>query len=272
MLLYRLWLLLAVLCISGKVSAQELFVYTEPASNMPAKSVGIRASNWLMNDANAGKINYHFIPELMWGVNRSLMIHAEGFISNRTGGLTTEGGALYVKYRFFSRDKVYQHLRMAVFGRASTNNGDIHQQEIATNGHNTGYQAGLITTQLLHKTALSVTAYYEHALDNFGNNHELPVSTATNAVNYSFSAGRLILPKKYIGYKQTNMNLMVEILGQSQPEQGRHYVDAAPSVQFIFNSQTRVDVGYRFELYSNMLRTAPNGFMIRAEHLLFNVL
>ena len=30
------------LLIAGKTKAQELFVFTEPASNMPAKSLGIR--------------------------------------------------------------------------------------------------------------------------------------------------------------------------------------------------------------------------------------
>jgi hypothetical protein len=48
-------------------------------------------------------------------------------------------------------------------------------------------------------------------------------------------------------------------------------VDLAPAVQFIFNSQTRLDIGYKVQLYSDMQRVAPNGFMIRVEHLLFNV-
>jgi hypothetical protein len=49
------------------------------------------------------------------------------------------------------------------------------------------------------------------------------------------------------------------------------FLDLAPAVQFIFNSQTRLDIGYKFQLYSDMQRVAPNGFMIRVEHLLFNV-
>jgi hypothetical protein len=49
-------------------------------------------------------------------------------------------------------------------------------------------------------------------------------------------------------------------------------MDVAPSVQFIFNSQSRVDIGYRREISSTMLRTAPNGFFIRLEHNFFNAL
>lgn len=262
---------LLVCCFINSVQAQELFVYTEPASNMPAKTVGIRASNWIMQDDYANKINYHFIPEIMWGANKHLMLHVEGYFSNRTGGFAAEGAGLYAKYRFLSMDKVNRHFRMAAFVRATSNNGDIHQEEIMTNGHNTGYQLGLIGTQLLHKTAISGTAYYEHAVDNQGG-HELPVSYAANAVNYSLSIGRLILPRSYKGYKQTNLNLMAELIGQSQTDNGKHYLDIAPSIQLIFNSQTRVDIGYKQELYSSMQRTAPNGLLIRIEHLLYHVL
>ena len=69
-----------------------------------------------------------------------------------------------------------------------------------------------------------------------------------------------------------NMNLMVEVIGQTLPQNGKRYLDIAPSLQFIFNSQTRVDVAFRKEVYSNMIRTAPNGILFRVEHLLFNVL
>lgn len=265
----------AVLAFSAEdsVYAQELFVYTEPASNMPAHSLGLRASNWLMRErpAEGGGLNYHFIPELMWGINKGWMMHVEGFFSNRDGRLTIEGAALYAKYRFLSRDGDHRHFRMAAYGRASTNNSSVHQEEIETNGHNSGLEGGVIATQLLHKTALSSSLSFEKATDG-DKALEYSTSLATSAVNYSFSAGQLILPKKYTGYDQTNLNLMVEILGQLLPENGRSFLDVAPSVQLIFNSQTRLDIGYRRQLYSTLERTAPNGFMVRVEHTLFNVL
>lgn len=268
MLRYRIITLAITLYISHIATAQELFVYTEPASNMPAKSTGIRISNWLMDDSYDRRINYHLIPEIMWGATNKLMLHAEGYISN-TNGFRAEGVGFYAKYRFFSQDKVYRHFRMAAFARAATNNNDIHQEEIAVNGHNTGYQLGLIGTQLLHKTALSATVYYEHVYDNLGNN-EIPATSASNALNYSLSAGRLLWPRHYINYKQTNVNLMAEMLGQSQPANNRHFADLAIALQLIFNSQTRLDIGYKHEVYSNMLRTAPNGLMLRVEHLVYH--
>ena len=254
-----------------RTEAQELFVYSEPASNMPAHSIGIRVSNWLMDEDASASINYHLIPEVMWGVNKNLMIHVEGFLSNRNKGLSAEGAGLYAKYRFYSHDNVYRHFRAAAFGRISSNNADIHQEEIETNGHNSGYELGLIGTQLLHKTALSVSASFEQAMDNAKGN-EFPVDQSRRALNYVASLGHLFYPKKYTGYGQTNINAMVEVIGQYQPENGRSFIDIAPSIQFIFNSQTRVDVGYKYELAGNMLRTAPNGLLIRVEHLLFNVL
>jgi hypothetical protein len=253
----------------GRAHGQELFVYTEPASNMPAKSLGIRMNNWLMQEQYSSAINYHLIPELMWGVNKNLMLHAEGFVSNRNKGLAIEGGAFYAKYRFLSKDKVYRHFRMAAFTRLAFNNSDIHQEEIETNGHNSGFEGGIIATQLLHKQAISATVSYEHATNNAGGN-ELPPLQANKAINYTLSTGRLLLPKNYTNYNQMNLNVMVECLGQYLPENGKSFMDATASVQFIFNSQTRVDIGYKRELYSNMIRTAPNGFLIRIEHLLFN--
>lgn len=150
----RIYLLLlaAMLMAHGSTSAQELFVFTEPASNMPAHSLGLRVSNWLMHERNTGNINYHLIPEAMWGVNKNLMLHAEGFISNRTNGLGLEGAGVYAKYRIYSNDALYKHFRAALYGRVAYNNSDIHMEEIETNGHNSGMELGLITTQLLHRT------------------------------------------------------------------------------------------------------------------------
>ncbi len=265
----KLALLVTIVITTSQASGQELFVFTEPASNMPAKSLGIRISNWVMDDQQTSSINYHLIPELMWGVNKKLMIHLEGFASNRNKHFSAEGGAFYAKYRFLSKDKVYRHFRMAAFGRIAMNNSNIHQDEIETNGHNSGFESGVIATQLLHKQAISATVSYEQATNNTSGN-EFPPLQANKAINYALSTGRLILPKDYTDFKQMNLNIMVECLGQYLPENRKMYLDATASIQFIFNSQIRVDIGYKRELYSNMLRTAPNGFMIRIEHLFFN--
>src|SRR4051812_45650446 len=111
----RIYIAALLLILSARAHGQELFVYTEPASNMPAHTIGLRATNWLMAEQESGRINYHLIPEVMWGVNKHLMVHAEGFISNRAGGLSPEGVGLYAKYRFYSKDTLYRHFRAAAF-------------------------------------------------------------------------------------------------------------------------------------------------------------
>ena len=255
--------------VSSQGNAQELFVYSEPASNMPAHSIGIRASNWFMGGQNDKSPDYHFIPELMWGAGKNLMLHAEGFFGNSHQRLEAEGIGFYGKYRLYTHDEVYKHFRLAVFGRVTTNNSPVVREEIELNGFNSGYQLGLIATQLLHKQAFSTSLYFTQALNN-GNGNKYPSVQPDQAINASLSAGRLLFPKNYTGYDQTNVNIMAELLGQHLVGSGKSYLDIAPSVQFIFNSQLRVDVGYRKELYSNMSRVTANGLMVRIEYLLFN--
>lgn len=267
----KAFIFLLLIAVTAPAAAQELFVYTEPASNMPAHSIGLRLNNWLMVERGASNLNYHLVPEVMWGVNKNLMLHAEAFLSNRNKAFTAEGAGLYAKYRILSKDALNRHFRMAAYGRLAFNNSDIHMEEIEINGHNSGFEAGLIATQLLHRTALSATASFEQARNN-GAGNELPQHFNRNAVNYSLSAGHLFYPKTYTTYKQTNINAMLEVLGQANTGSGRYYIDAAPALQFIFNSQTRLDVGYKFELAGTLQRTAPNGLLIRVEHLLFNAL
>ena len=263
-------LLLVSLFIYSNTFSQELFVFTEPASNMPAKALGIRDMNGFMFEKD-GKLNYHNMPELMLSINKKLMIHAQGFISNRQdGGFETEGGSLYAKYRFFSVDGKQSHFRMALFGRVSKNNAESHQEEIETMGHNSGYEAGFIATKLLHKVAISSTISYERALDNKPN-YKFPPMQANSATNYTLSIGKLMFPKVYTSYNQTNVNLMFELIGQRLNGNQKSFLDMGPSIQFIVNSQARFDIGFRQQLYSTMERTAPNGVILKFEYLFFNV-
>ena len=186
------------------------------------------------------------------------------------GGFETEGGSLYAKYRFFSEDAKQSHFRMALFARASKNRADIHQDEIETMGHNTGYEAGFIATKLLHKVAISSTISYERAFDNKPG-YIFPATQSNSAMNYTFSLGKLMLPKVYTSYNQTNVNLMFELIGQRLNGNQKSFLDIGPSIQFIVRSQARFDIGYRRQLYSTMERTAPNGFILKFEYLFFNV-
>jgi hypothetical protein len=258
-----------LLSISGK--AQELFSMTEPASNIAARSISTRIDNSIMDEINSSKINYHLIPEVAVGVSKKLMLRLSTFFSNRTRRFKNEGGSIYAKYRFLSNDAIQKHFRMAAFVTISFNNSDIHQEEISMNGHNTGLEAGLVATKLVHKIALSATVSIVKAVDNGNNNKFIYGSNNSKTVNYSFSFGKLLLPKAYSNYRQTNINLMVETMSQVNTGSGKYYVDIVPTVQLIINSESRIDLSYRKQLSSNLLRTAPNGFFIRIEHNFFNV-
>ena len=189
---------------------------------------------------------------------------------SKEGGFETEGGSLYAKYRFFSEDAKQSHFRMALFARASKNRADIHQDEIETMGHNTGYEAGFIATKLLHKVAVNSTISYERAYDNKPN-YKFPPTQSNSAMNYTLSVGKLMLPKIYTSYNQTNVNLMFELIGQRLNGNQKSFLDIGPSIQFIVKSQARFDIGYRRQLYSTMERTAPNGMVFKFEYLFFNV-
>ena len=156
--------MLGLIC--SDLAAQELFVFTEPASNMPAKSLGLRASNWLMYDRSTSSLNYQLLPEIMWGANKNLMIHLDGFFTNQNGHFHAVGGGGYAKYRLYAADGVNKHFRLAAFGRLSLNNSEIFQQEIDLTRNNTGYALGLIGTQLLHKQAISGAISFNQAYNN----------------------------------------------------------------------------------------------------------
>jgi hypothetical protein len=252
------------------VNAQELFSATEPASNMASGSIAFRMDHLIMDEINSQKINYHLVPGIRVGITKKLMFDGNVFFSNRTEKLKFEGGSLYAKYRILNNDAVQRHFRLAVFGMASVNNSDIHQEELNLYGHNTGFEAGIVATQLLHKVALSSSVAIIKVLDNSQGNKYVYGLSSSRATNYSFSVGKLMLPKEYNDYRQTNVNLMVETLAQVNNGSGKYYVDVVPTLQLIFSSESRVDIGYRKQLGGNLIRTAPNGFFLRLEHTFFN--
>ena len=261
---------IAAIIVSITTRAQELFTHTEPASTRAVGSISFRLDNSIMDELNTSKINYHVIPEIMLGISRKLMIAGNVFLSNRSERLKTEGGSFYTRYRFYSNDALQKHFRMAAFGRISYNNSDIHQEEINMYGHNTGVEVGFVATQLLKKVALSSSVSYVKATDNGGNNKFVYGSGNSKALNYTFSVGKLILPKEYKDYRQTNLNWMIEFLSQVNTGSGNYYMDIAPTIQLIFNSQGRLDLGYRKEVNATLLRTAPDGFFVRLEYSFFN--
>lgn len=268
--------------LNESIRAQELYVFTEPASNMPAKSIGIRVTNeWMFSPTAANR----GIAEVMVGINKNFMFHVQGFVSNMDRKYSTEGTSLYVKYRFLSLDAAQSHSRASVYGRISSSKRDASVEDINLEGDNSGWQGGLIFTQLIHKLALSATVGYAQTipkgLDGRFENQSgsgFVVSTTDrngnrNSFNYSLSSGYLVLPFIYKNYNQPNFNFYFEILGKTNPINGRSYIDFAPAVQLILNSKTRVDLGYRFEAAGNMQnRYLKNMLLARVEFNFFNAL
>jgi hypothetical protein len=269
MLKFRICLIAAYLVMKmTTLSAQELFVFTEPASNMPAKSLGVRLTN---EGFFQSRLVNRTIVEVMLGASKNLMIHGQGFLSNMDKDYRFEGASAYAKYRFLSFDEVRSHFRASAFGRISFSERAVYTRDINLEGDNTGVQGGLIFTQLLHKLALSGTISYTSA---FGQREQKIYGFEPDQmIGYSLSSGYLLLPVIYKNYNQPNFNVYLETLGKTDPVNGRSYVDLAPAVQIIFNSRTRIDIGYRFQVAGNMEnRYLKNMYLLRLELNFFNVL
>ncbi len=261
------FLLLILIIGSLKGISQELYVNTEPASNMASKAIGFR----LTNDVKPLKsgLGLRISPEVMLGFSRHLMVHASLFGSNfYQSGFHIEGISLYGKYRFIAIDQAQSHFRIAGFGRISLINNPIPYNEISLQGDNSGYQGGLVLTQLIHKLAFSASSDLTHAIQNLGG--YIPNGPSRNQIGYSLSAGYLLLPKRYTDYKQTNVNLYIELLGKSGWKGGGTYLDIAPAIQFIFGSTTRLDFSYQSQITGDLSRLSKTNFLIRLEHNLFN--
>lgn len=260
--------LVVFFCSIGYVRSQELYVFSEPASNMPTNAIGVRLTN-------EGMFSPHFnsrsIAEVMVGVNKDLMLHVQGFWSDMDGRYRAEGASFYAKYRFLSHDDLKKHFRAAVFGRVSTSNRPTYTQDINLEGDNKGWQAGLVFTQLIHKLALSTTLGYSQAM---GLSEQLAgMDAPERMLNYSLSSGYLLLPFVYKSYNQPNFNLYLELQGKTNPETGNSYLDLAPAVQLVLNSKTRIDLGYRFQVAGNIHhRYLKNMYLARVEFNFFNAL
>ena len=264
-------LLFALLLLySAKTKAQELYVYTDPASNLPAKSLGFRLTNNFMQQTNTQQYRFATAPEIMVGISKTLMLKANAVFTNMDGNMKLNGGSLYAKYRFFSNDEVHSHLRIAAYMRGSVNNLHIHQPAIDIMMMNSGVETGLVATQLIKRTALSASVAHVYAANNANGNKFLYGNNNRHAINYTLSAGRLMLPKEYTSYDQTNVNIMLEMLGQTNFASGSTFIDLAPSVQFIIKSRMRLDLGYRFALANGLQRSSENGALVRLEYNIFN--
>jgi len=269
----KIYSIILLLMMGANVKGQELYVFSEPASNMPAKSLSVKLTDHVVtNDNIYNRISHRFMPQLMFGINKKLMLHAGATFANmHTPDFKYESVNFYAKYRFLSKDELHKHFRMAVFADASKTKAPFHYDEITLMGDKSGIEAGLIATQLWHKLAVSATVSNTQVLDKSRTNKVIYVPERNyQAMNYSLSAGYLLLPKEYTDYKQLNVNLYTEILAQQTLDQKKHYIDIAPALQFIFNSNFKVNIGYRFQASGNMDRMANNSWQLSIERTFLN--
>jgi hypothetical protein len=267
-------LLIPLVLFTSTLTGQELFVYTEPASNMPAKSVTAKLSGMFADDNHSGRVLQRYSPEVMIGISKKWMMHANVTFSDmHQDKFIFESSRLYAKWRFLSFDDVHKHFRMAAFGSASYSRNHLNFNEINLNGDQSGVQVGLVATQLWNKLAISGTASLNEVLHKYRWDEAHSSLHAFEALNYSLSAGYLLLPFEYRDYKQTNLNLYLELLGGTNIDwpQEKNYLDLAPSIQFIFNSTDKVNFGYKFQIAGDISRMANQSFMISYEHIFLNV-
>ena len=254
-------------------NAQELYPYSEPASNMPAKSISVKLSSMFEIGVHSNRILQRHMPEIMVGLNNKWMVHAGLTVSDmHERKFIFESVRIYGKYRFLSVDEVHKHFRMAAFGAASYSRNHMDHNEINFMGDQTGVQGGLIATQLWNKFAISATGSWNEVLDE-ERWYKQPTKTYSfSAINYSLSAGYLLFPLDYKNYDQTNVNLYAELLGSRNAKMDSSFIDLAPSIQFIFKSTSKLNLGYRFQLDGNIYRLADKSFMVSYEHIFLNAL
>lgn len=251
--------------------AQELYVFSNPASNIPARAIMGRGAVKMLQSYRSLQTEYRYLTEWQAGISHQWMISggvsfSDMYFQNKMRG---ESARLYTKYRFYSQDEVQRHFRMAAFMGASWSRNDLVYQELSLEGDNSAIQCGLTATQLLHKLALSGTVSF---IQLTGNPDKINFGLPFNRSMWqsSFSAGYLVLPFRYTSFQQVNLNLYAEFLAQYAPEVKKGFVDVAPALQLIFNSRTRLNAGARFQLAGGMHRMAPRSWMLSVERIFLN--
>ncbi len=287
---------LIVICTITKNYCQELFVFSEPASNKPKGSLTFRLGTMVMPMNNQNKNSTRIMPEIMIGVSKKLMLNAQLYAGNMLyDNIKLEGASISAKYRFYSKDEVHKHFRMAAFAGLSISGNPIRGQhsenhllpdgmggfvnhlipvvhtsnELDVEGNHSGTKIGLITTYLKNRTAFSITAQHVSRMDNL-NNNKFFFSDTRYALQANIAVGYLCFPKEIKDYKQTNFNIYNEIILQQSIDNAGGFIDLAPAVQFIFHSNFRVDFGYRFQILSTIKRFNNKQALIKLEYNLFN--
>ncbi|WP_121356757.1 hypothetical protein [Flavisolibacter nicotianae] len=271
--MYKYFLLLFV-GIVQKTAAQELFVFTDPASGLAARSLNLKLSDHYMPyDRVYSRPAHRLMLDAEVGISRKLTAMAGVSVSNmHTYQVKQEALFVEAKYRCLSLDEVHRHFRMAAFVQASHTKAPFHYDETNLTGDKSGVRLGMIATKLWNRFALSGTLSHTQVLDSSRFNETVYIPRRIyQTLNYSLSGGYLVLPRRYTSYRQVNVNLYGELLAQQALDHKSYYVDAAPALQFIFFSNTKLNVGYRFKLAGNAQRMSNVSWLFSIERSFLNV-
>ena len=268
----KLFLLITACCVLQATMAQELYVFSEPASNMPAKSISAKIGyrSPVSNYNNFYKQRY--TPEIMFGASRDWMFHISStfsdFYSNNVRWESVKG---YAKWRFYSDDDVHRHFRVAAYAEGAYSRSPFYYGDINLDGDNSGIQGGFIATQLIHKFAITGSA---GVIKVFADRdaHVNHLGHSLSGLNYNLSAGYLLFPTSYTNYKQVNVNIYFEAIGMKGFEGNDYMLDLAPALQFIFNSNFKINAGARFQATGNMLRVGEKNYYIGMERTFLGAL
>ena len=73
---------LICLLIGVNASAQELYVFSEPASNMPAKSIGLKYAGKFLEEKASSDFQQRHMLDLQLGHSKKWMTHFSTTLSN----------------------------------------------------------------------------------------------------------------------------------------------------------------------------------------------
>ncbi len=260
-----------------EIFSQELFINSEVASS-EAKNRKIIS---LFINGNKDIFNYTSYLGFMYGVTGKFTSMNKIYFSNKAGEQLGDID-IGTNYRFFSNDKKKFHLRMSAFGhlmipmkpKNTTDSsdfagkllGDQYRQE------NFSLYGGYVLTILNNKFATNIDVSY---------NYNIPkgIFRYGNYVKGGVSFGYLVLPRKYISYKDVNLNVYLEtkgyyynanqINGNVLQNSGGKKLEIMLETQLIFFSSILFETGYVKSFADKNLNIQKDIFFTSIKYLFF---
>ena len=303
--------LLLFVCLGAVSGAQELFPSQETANTIAKGTLDLKMANEFYNDASRFRSwqgysfyygltssltisqmfsfsNHHgyFLPNDFIQPAGQGIYSTNGYVPGRDEPYTFENFTIGLKWRFLKRDAEKRHIRLGAYLNLAPGNEPHMAAEASLDGDNSGIATGLIATLLQHRFASSVMVgviiphIYLQSFDTV----EIKYG---NAINYSLSLGYLLLPTSYKNYKQTNINIYFEIVGESYDAamvyknnievstanalslKSGNYLEGRPAIQFILHSNTRIDASLSFLLAGVTYERSYPAYFFNVRHTFY---